>query len=62
MLNGLVVALDELYNVLYAAPMFPPPAVVMRVRELCLDFGKAYQRMRELSRRSGLYALSLIHI
>lgn len=58
-LNAVVVAVDELYTELYAAPMFLPPDVLMRVRQLCLDFGQAYQRMRELSRRSGVYAFAV---
>ena len=58
-LRALVAALDDLYNVLYDAPMFPPDASVHQVRQLCLDFGKAYQEMRELSRRSGIYAFAV---
>ena len=58
-LRAVVAALDDLYNELYDAPMFPPDPTVARVRQLCLDFGKAYQRMRELSRRSGIYAFAV---
>ena len=55
-MRNVVAALDDLYNELYAAPMFPSDATVARVRKICLDFGAAYQRMRELSRRAGKYA------
>ena len=58
LLNGVVVALDELCNLLHAAFLLPEPSDVARVRDLCPDFGQAYQRMRELSRRSGVYVLN----
>ncbi len=57
LLNGVVVALDELCNLLHAAFLLPEPSDVACVRDLCPDFGQAYQRMRELSRRSGVYVL-----
>ena len=58
-LRAVVASLDDLYNTLYASPMFPPGAEVDRIRQLCLDFGCAYQKMRELSRRAGKYAFNV---
>ncbi|CAK0847717.1 unnamed protein product [Prorocentrum cordatum] len=58
-LRRLTAALDDLYTLLYDAPMFPPDATVVRVRQLCLAFGSACQRLRELSRRAGVFAFAV---
>ena len=58
-LRAVVTALDDLYDTVYHAPMLPPDETVARVRQLCLDFGAAYQRLRELSRRAGIYAFAV---
>ena len=58
-LRRVTASLDDLYSLLYEAPMFPPDATVARVRQLCLAFGSAYQRLRELSRRAGVFAFAV---
>ena len=58
-LRIVVTSLDMMYNVMYDAPMFPPDATVVRLRQLCLEFGAAYQHLRELSRRAGVYAFAV---
>ncbi|CAK0800968.1 unnamed protein product, partial [Prorocentrum cordatum] len=52
--RGVVAALDTVYEVLCDAPMRPSFATVARARQLVMEFGAAYQRLRELSRRAGV--------
>ncbi len=53
-LRELVGALIDLYDVLSAAPMFAPDAIVLDVRRLCVLLGKAHQCAREYCRRAGV--------
>ena len=56
MLRQVCTALDQLYDEMYAAPMFPSADVIGRLRQHCQTFGEAYQRLRALSLVAGIYA------
>ena len=58
-LRNVVDSLDDLYNALYGSPTFPSDAEVDRIRQVCLEFGSAYQKMREYSRRAGRFAFNV---
>ena len=58
-MRSIVVALDDMYTLLYQAPMFLTDDQELRFRTLVLDFGRPYTRLRELSRRSGVFGFSV---
>ena len=55
-LRGVTSSLAEYYTILYGEPMFLQAPVLDRLQKVCDDFGLYYQRLRELSRRSGVLA------
>ena len=49
-------SLTDFYELLYSCPMFMSDADVARLQQACLDFGRSYQKLREITRRAHLLA------
>ena len=58
-LRGVTESLDGVYRTLYAAGLFLTAGEHTALRSHVDEFGRSYQRLRELSRRSGILAFGV---
>ena len=56
---GAVDALDAMYQILYTANMFLSPREAAALSHAVTEFGLQYQRLREISRRSGILGFAV---
>eukprot|EP00959_Pyramimonas_sp_CCMP1952_P381296 7989598-Pyramimonas_sp.AAC.1 len=52
-IHAVVDSISEFYTLIYEAPLYIPDSVSLRLEAVCLKFGINYQRLRDISRRTG---------